>query len=146
MSHIPDHPFPTADHLPRAGVDPIDSAADAESFVRYLTARPMRHETIAVVLDQRRRGVAVITVDRTVEPDDVLDVADLVVQLAVECPVVGAVVLASVRPPIAHTPEPTPTTASSATFSTTSTAGSNSTSASPSAVSNCSSGSSSTRT
>ena len=83
--------------FPRAGSDPIDDAG-AQLVIESMLALPARAETIVVLLDHERRGVSIIDVDGTHERDAVHDVAELVAQLALRMPEVGAVVIASVRP------------------------------------------------
>lgn len=87
--------------VPRAGVDPIDDPGTALALVRATMASPMRHETMAVLLDDRRRGVAVFTVDRTTRPDAVLEVTEVVCHTATYGDLrghLGALILVSVRP------------------------------------------------
>ncbi len=65
--------------LPRAGVDVIDSAAVAFSMIAHLAARPSRSETIALLLDRQHRGISVLVVSGTREPDAMFDVLDAIV-------------------------------------------------------------------
>lgn len=88
--------------VPRPGVytvpGPIDSDAAARALVDDLLARPARDETIAVLLDELRHGVGIVSVDRTVDPDAVLVVAEFVAAIALDEPAVDAAILVSVRP------------------------------------------------
>ena len=84
--------------FPRAGIDPVATPTAAHHLVDAVRARPPRHETVCVLLDQRRSGVGIVSVDGTVEPDSVLDVVDLVVMTAVADDRVDACVVASIRP------------------------------------------------
>ncbi|TDT17576.1 hypothetical protein BDK89_3187 [Ilumatobacter fluminis] len=64
---------PTGIHrFPRAHIDPIVDPATALSLFRRALAVPRRHETVIVLLDDRRCGFSIVTVDGTDEPDHVL--------------------------------------------------------------------------
>ena len=54
---------PFTRRLPSARADPIDDARTARLLVESLLAVPLRAETIAVVLDHERRGLAIVSVD-----------------------------------------------------------------------------------
>lgn len=84
--------------LPRAGIDPIDSELVAFSMVAHVLHRPARSETIALLLDDQRRGLSVLVVSGTERPDALFDVVDLIVEVDRQGHELGAVVLASVRP------------------------------------------------
>ena len=60
--------------------------------------RPLRDETIVLVLDDHRRGVAVAVVSDTRRPDDVLEVVECLTRTATHGGRMGAIVVASVRP------------------------------------------------
>ncbi len=79
--------------LPRAGVDRFDRPEPALAMIATLIGRPPRNETIALLLDDRRRGRAVLVVSGTDDPDAVVEVAERIS----EADEVGAVVLATVR-------------------------------------------------
>lgn len=83
-------------HLPRAGVDPIDTANVALSMIDTVITRPLRAETIALLLDEHHRGRSVVVVDGTHEPDALLAVLDVIVESGGDA--IGALVVASVRP------------------------------------------------
>lgn len=84
--------------IPRAGIDPIDSEASALGLISLAASpRPM-FETIAVLLDHQRRGLSILCVGHTFDPESVLHVADNVVESAHQHDEIGAVVIASVRP------------------------------------------------
>lgn len=89
---------PRATQLPRAGIDPIGDDAAALAVVRAAAAQPARHETIVVVLDQSRRGIALVVVGDTVDPDSILEVAERILDPAVHDGRVGAAFIASIRP------------------------------------------------
>jgi hypothetical protein len=82
--------------LPHAGVDPIDTPADALSMLTFIAHQPLRHETIAVLLDHGRCGRGIFVVAGTAHPDAMFDVLDAIVALDVG--ELGAVILGSVRP------------------------------------------------
>jgi hypothetical protein len=85
-------------HLPRAEVDRISTPAAAIQMVAMAIHRPLRHETIALALDGERRGVGVVVVTGTRQPDDVLEVVEYLTTPAVHEGRIGAIVIASVRP------------------------------------------------
>jgi hypothetical protein len=89
---------PTRHSAPRAGIDPIDGAGRALAMLRVLVEHPLRFETIALLLDDRRRGLGALVVDGTHRPDAVLDVAHLLAGAAPHHRELRGVVLASVRP------------------------------------------------
>ena len=76
---------------------PVVSATDALDVVALATRWPPREETVALLLDDELVGRTCLVVDGTSEPDDVLDVARLVVEVAEQEPAVHAAVLATVR-------------------------------------------------
>ncbi len=90
--------FCDAHRLPRAGVDPIDSELVGFSMIAQVLARPLRAETIALLLDDRRRGISVLVVNGTDRPEALFDVVDLVAPADRHQAELGAVVLATVRP------------------------------------------------
>ncbi len=83
--------------FPRARVDPIDDDA-ARLIIDATIASPRRPETIVLLLDHQLRGLAIVSVADTLEPDAVHDVASLCVAAAARQPTIGGVVLATVRP------------------------------------------------
>ncbi len=84
--------------LPRAGIDPIDRYELGLAVISDIAAAPRRFETIVVLLDDTRRGLAIVVVADTVRPDAVIDVVELVSSPAVLDGRVDAVVVGSVRP------------------------------------------------
>jgi hypothetical protein len=84
--------------LPRAGVDPIDRPEVAMSMVGLAISRPFRDETIVLLLDGQRRGIAITVVSGTTDPDDVLEVVECLTRAEAHGGRVGSIVLASVRP------------------------------------------------
>lgn len=89
---------PRATRLPRAGIDPIDDDATALSLIRAVVAHPARHETIVVLLDDARRGIALVVVSDTIDPDSVLEVAERIFDPAVHDGRVGTAIVASIDP------------------------------------------------
>ncbi len=83
---------------PRAGIDPIDSPAAALAVIKLAIHLPLTAETIALVLDADHRGRTVVVVDRTDEPDSVLEVIERLGDAIATSGHDGALVLASVRP------------------------------------------------
>jgi hypothetical protein len=90
--------FCAAHRLPRAAVDPIDDPAAALAVVAMAMHRPLRHETIALVLDADRRGRTIVVVDGTDEPDSVLDVVERLAGSIAAAGRTGCLVVATVRP------------------------------------------------
>ena len=84
--------------VPVAGVDPIDSPETARRLIHEVLAVPERPETVAILLDDHRRGIAVLSVDATVADDAVLDVADRLAELARHLTAIAGIVLVTVRP------------------------------------------------
>ena len=72
--------FCGAHRPPRAGIDPVDTAAAALAVIQLAMHRPRSDETIALVLDDDHRGRTVVVVDGTDDPDAVLDVVERVAE------------------------------------------------------------------
>lgn len=88
----------TSIRIPRAHIDPIVTSHNAQLLIDELIDAPRRHETLAILLDDERRGISIVSVDGTFEADAVFHVADLVVETTLSSSFVGSVILASVRP------------------------------------------------
>jgi hypothetical protein len=84
--------------LPRAGIDRIDRPEAAIITVAMAIHRPLRAETITLLLDHERRGVAVAVVTDTRQPDAVLEVVECLTRTSAHGGRVGAIVVATVRP------------------------------------------------
>ena len=84
--------------LPRAGVDTISCAETALLALAMAIQRPLRAETVTLLLDDQRRGVAVAVVSGTHQPDDVLEVVECFTRSAAQGGRVGSIIVASVRP------------------------------------------------
>lgn len=104
-----DTPAPS-DPIPRAHVDPIDRESTALALLGAIVSEPSRHETIVVLLDRARRGVSIVVVDGTSDPDDVVHSVEVVATAVsnaatrscgtgpLDDVAIGALVVASVRP------------------------------------------------
>ena len=86
--------------LPRAGVDAIDCAETALLTLAMAIQQPPRAETVTLLLDDQRRGIAVAVVSGTHQPDDVLEVVECFTRSAAHGGRVGSIVVASVRPAV----------------------------------------------
>jgi hypothetical protein len=84
--------------LPRAGVDTISCAETALLMLAMAIHQPLRAETIAILLDEQRRGIAVAVVSGTHQPDDVLEVVECFTRSGTHGGRVGSIIVASVRP------------------------------------------------
>lgn len=90
---------PTAHHrLPRAGVDPVTTDGVALATVLAAVHLPLRHETIVLLLDDARRGLAVVVVSDTASADAVVAIAERLFDPRAHGARVGAAIVASVRP------------------------------------------------
>lgn len=99
MSHCFTH------RLPRAGLDRIDGPTDALSLLRLGIQCPPVPDTVVLLLDHVRRGIAIAAVRGTHGPDDVIEVAECFAGVAAEQADAGALVIASIRPG-APSPDP----------------------------------------
>jgi len=84
--------------LPRAGIDTIDCAETALLTLAMAIQQPLRAETVSLLLDDQRRGIAIAVVSGTHHPDDVLEVVERLTSSAAHGGRVGAIIVASVRP------------------------------------------------
>ena len=84
--------------LPRAGVDTISCAETALLTLAMAIQQPLRAETVTLLLDDQRRGIAVAVVSGTHQPDDVLEVVECFTRSAAHGGRVGSIIVASVRP------------------------------------------------
>ena len=89
---------PVHRRIPRAGIDPVDDPDTAFVTISMAVHRPLRFETILVLLDDARRGLGVVAVSDTHEPDAVLEVLECVLAPSAHGGRVGAVIVGSVRP------------------------------------------------
>jgi hypothetical protein len=89
---------PHAHRIPRARIDPIIDPATALALFRATIAIPPRPETIVALLDDAHRGLALVSVDGTTEPDHVLEVVECVTAADLYDAGLGGVIVASVRP------------------------------------------------
>jgi hypothetical protein len=86
--------------LPRAGIDTISCAETALLTLAMAIQQPLRAETVTLLLDDERRGIAVAVVSGTHQPDDVLEVVECFTRSAAHGGRVGSIVVASVRPAV----------------------------------------------
>lgn len=87
----------TVRRLPRAGIDTIDHPDIALAAIAMAITRPLRSETILLLLDEARRGRAIVIVSDTTAPDQVIEVVECITQ-GDGCEHLGTVVVASARP------------------------------------------------
>lgn len=85
----------TVRRLPRAGIDTIDDPDTALAAIAMAITRPFRSETILLLLDETRRGRAIVVVSGTTEPDQAIEVVECITQGTEH---IGAIVVASIRP------------------------------------------------
>jgi hypothetical protein len=91
--------MPAVHHrLPRAGVDTISCAETALLTLAMAIQQPLRDETVSLLLDDERRGIAVAVVSGTYQPDDVLEVVECFTLSAAHGGRVASIIVASVRP------------------------------------------------
>ena len=90
--------FCAAHQPPRAGVDPVDTAAAALALIQLAMHRPARSETIAIVLGDDHRGRSIVVVDGTDDPDSVLAVVERLTDTIAVSGRGGGLVVASIRP------------------------------------------------
>ena len=91
--------MPAVHHrLPRAGVDRISCAETALLMMAMAIQQPLRAETVTLLLDDQRRGIAVAVVSGTQQPDDVLEVVECFTRSAAHGGRVGGIIVATVRP------------------------------------------------
>jgi len=76
----------------------LSDAADALDLIELVVDRPLRPETLVVLVDDAHWAHTCFAVSGTASPDAVTDIASLVVELAEREPAIHAVVMASVRP------------------------------------------------
>lgn len=93
---MPIRPHPR--RVPRARIDPISHPDDALALVRGVLAVPARHETVVVVLDDAHRGLGVVSVTDTDEPDAAVTVVECIAQPDLFDGEGSALIVASVRP------------------------------------------------
>jgi len=89
---------PHPHRLPRARIDPIVDPSTALRLVRAAMALPPRPETIVVLLDDAHRGIAIVSVDGTPDPDQVVAVVECLAIPALVESDLAVMIVASVRP------------------------------------------------
>jgi DNA repair protein RadC len=80
--------------IPRGFIDPISSRTDALAVLSI--AAPFGNDTVAILLDPERRGIGIIMVTGTIDPDTLFWVIDLCIEA--RYPNLAGLVLASARP------------------------------------------------
>ncbi len=90
--------FANVHRVPRARVDRIESHFDALRIVTISMATPAAHQIIAITLDAEQRGIHVLAINETTEPDALLGVVDMIVDSAAYDAEVHGLVLAAIRP------------------------------------------------
>ena len=63
--------------VPRGFIDPIESRADALAVLSL--AAPFGDDTVAILLDTERRGIGIVVVTGTTDPDAIFGVIDVCV-------------------------------------------------------------------
>ncbi len=84
--------------LPRAGIDTIDAPGRALHAIAMSMAIPPRPETLVILLDEARRGLTIVTVTDCTDPDHVVDAIEVLTAPANTQGVIGAIIVASIRP------------------------------------------------
>ena len=90
--------------VPRAGLDPIESAFDALSLVSLVMRHPLEFETIAFLLDDQRCGTTITVVSDTDDPDTAIGITEALSTAALAVPYLNSLVIASIRPDSATIP------------------------------------------
>ena len=83
----PRHPFASAAVPPssfESQPKPLRSADQATRLIDLAVSRPLAHETICLFVDEGYLPLACIVVEGDQQPDDVLGVADLLAQVALD--------------------------------------------------------------
>lgn len=85
-------------HIPRASIDPIDSARDALALVA-VTDEPHESAIVALPLDHERRGRMIVVMHDPPDADAIFALIDIVIaKMATDMPDLAALILASCRP------------------------------------------------
>jgi len=84
--------------LPRAGIDSIDDPLTAASIIATAIHRPLRHETLVILVDAERRGIGLVVVTGTVDPDAVVGVVECLSVPSAHGGRVAGLIVASARP------------------------------------------------
>jgi hypothetical protein len=84
--------------LPRAGIDPIDDPATVARILSTVIHRPLRDETLVVLVDAERRGIGLVVVTGTSDPDAVIEVVECLAAPTAHGGRIAGMIVASVRP------------------------------------------------
>lgn len=95
---VPSRPSTASRRLPRAGVDAIVHPDTALALLHAAVSAPIRDETVVVLLDHLRRGMGLVVVSGTGDPDAAVVVVDRVLAPVVHGGTVAAAIVATVRP------------------------------------------------
>ena len=91
-------PISSSAHVPRAGIDPIVSAAEALAVLHLSVTLPCRNETLAMFLDVNDCGTVLVNVADTGDPLHIVEVGETMAIAATNSAEITGLVLASVRP------------------------------------------------
>ena len=83
--------------IPRAHRDPLRTSVDALLLIMLLLDTDAQDETMAFVLDDARRGIGVIRVTGTGDPDSLLGIVDSVAEASRSSPAAAGLILVSAR-------------------------------------------------
>jgi hypothetical protein len=83
--------------IPRAHRDPLRTSLDALLLIMLLLEADAHDETMVLVLDDERRGTAVMRVTGTGDPDSLLGVVDHVTETSRASPDAAGLILVSAR-------------------------------------------------
>jgi len=87
----------SARRVPAARVDPIDSDDDALAVTAIALSRPLVAQTLVILLDGERRGLTILCVNDTADPDAMFEVLDRCI-LSPDLEEFAALILVTVRP------------------------------------------------
>ncbi len=83
--------------IPRAHRDPLRTSVDALLLIMLLLDADAQDETMVFVLDDARRGMGVMRVTGTGDPDSLLGVVDYVAEASQSSPGAAGLILVSAR-------------------------------------------------
>jgi len=87
----------SARRIPAARIDPINSEFEALAVASIAVSWPPRAQTIVILLDSERRGLTIVCVNDTADPDAMFEVLDRCF-LSPDLEEFAALVLVTVRP------------------------------------------------
>jgi hypothetical protein len=83
--------------IPRAHRDPLRTSVDALLLIMLLLDTDAQDETMVFVLDDARRGIGIMRVTGTGDPDSLLGVVDSVAEASQSSPGAAGLILVSAR-------------------------------------------------